>query len=267
MSYWIVDGRNLTNAEYEELRKQKKLEKQRAQEEASRLSRQLGEAYAALKEHLQRNPDEEWPIPDERALDQQIYQNLRRNLEQANQAPRCSAIKQDGTRCGSPKMKTHIYCFTHYRMIEARAENLTLPPMEDANAIQMAVMLVQRALIDDEISEKKAGLLLYSIQIAATNVDKTTFGQAADEEMVTEFSPEDEVIRQHDERTGKHKKMEEIQRGKTLPLMNTDNTYLNKSEEQSLPRMNADERGSETGVGKMLPQPVGGGGVLEGFAG
>ncbi len=108
-------------------------------------------------------------------LEQQIYYNLRQNLHRADEAPRC--VGQGGRDvCKSPRMKNDIYCYAHHRMRDARAENLWLPPLTDANAIQMAVMLVQRALIDDEISEKKAGLLLYSIQIAAANVDKTTFG-------------------------------------------------------------------------------------------
>jgi hypothetical protein len=162
MSYWIVDGQRLTNEQYEELQRQKRLEEQKIQEEAARLSRQLGEAYAALKNHLERNPNASHKITDERALEQQIYYNLRRNLQRADQAPRCMWLREDGTVCKSPKMKNDIYCYAHYQMRKARAENLLLPALTDANAIQMAVMLVQRALIDDEISEKKAGLLLYS---------------------------------------------------------------------------------------------------------
>ena len=57
MSYWIVDGQELTNEQYEELKRQKQLEEQKIQEEAELLSRQLGEAYAALKNHLERNPN------------------------------------------------------------------------------------------------------------------------------------------------------------------------------------------------------------------
>ncbi len=52
MGYWIVDGRKLTNEEYQELKRQEEQDKQRAREEAARLTKQLGEAYAALKEHL-----------------------------------------------------------------------------------------------------------------------------------------------------------------------------------------------------------------------
>src|SRR6476620_3838954 len=216
MSYWIVDGQKLTNEQYEELERQKELEQQKIQEESERLSRQLSQAYAALKEHLERNPEVSQEITDEQEVEQQIYYNLCQNLQQADEAPRCTWIREDGTVCKSPRMKNDIHCYAHYRMRDARAENLWLPPLTDANAIQMAVMLVQRALIDDEISEKKAGLLLYSIQIAAANVDKTTFGQAD----------------------------EEIRKAKTLPLMKTGETDLETGEE-GLPRMDADERGSE----------------------
>src|SRR5580765_7749516 len=257
MGYWIVDGRKVTDEEYLELQRQEERDKQRAREEAARLSRQLGETYAALKEHLRRNPGTSRRITDEGALDQQLYQNLRQNLEKADQAPRCAKIKTDGTQCGSPKMRNHFYCFAHYQMQDALAKKLVLPPLEDANAIQTAIMLVQRALIDNEISEKKAGLLLYSLQIAAANVAKTTFGQAAHEELVTEMEEEEELLGRHEQAIEKQKKVEEIagrrrltQMGadKTLPRMNTDNTDQERAEKQDLPRINTDECGSGGGA-------------------
>ena len=268
MSYWIVDGQRLTNEQYEELERQKELEKEKIQEESERLSRQLSQAYAALKEHLERNADVSQEITDEEEVEQQIYYNLRQNLQRADAAPRCVFVREDGTVCRSPRMKNDIHCYAHYQMRHARAENLWLPALTDANAIQMAVMMVQRALIDDEISEKKAGLLLYSIQIAATNADKTTFGES-DEEMVTEIRPEKEVMDAHRERMEARKR---IEKAKTLPLIKTEEADL-KSGEQGLPRMGADERGPEeknlplihtedtdqAGVGKVLPQSVGSG--------
>lgn len=265
MSYWIVDGQQLTNEQYEELQRQKRLEEQRIQEEAARLSRQLGEAYAALKNHLERNPGASHKITDERALEQQIYYNLRRNLQRADQAPRCMWLREDGTVCKSPRMKNDIHCYAHYQMRKARAENLLLPALTDANAIQMAVMLVQRALIDDEITEKKAGLLLYSIQIAAANVHKTTFGQA-DAEMVTEIQPEEAAMDAHDEQMEKLKKIEKV---KALPLITTENADLRtgeglsridaderRLEKQNLPLMNTDDTHLNGEIGKILPQPV-----------
>ena len=43
-------------------------------------------------------------------------------------------------------MKKHIYCFAHAQMMEARALALSLPAQEDANAIQIGIMRVQKAL-------------------------------------------------------------------------------------------------------------------------
>jgi hypothetical protein len=295
MSYWIVDGQQLTNEQYEELQRQKRLEKQNIQQESERLSRQLSQAYAALKEHLERNPEVSQEITDEDELEQQIYYNLRQNLHRADAAPRCVWIHEGGTVCKSPRMKNDIHCYAHYQMRHARSEKLWLPALTDANAIQLAVMLVQRALLDGEISEKMAGLLLYSIQIAAANVGKTTFGQA-NEEMVTEIRPEDDVMAEHKEQVEKAKRLEKAKTlpvkearssqqsdvsqneepftakdGKNLPLIATEHTDL-KTGEQSLPRIDADERGPERqnlplinnnedtdreGVRKMLPQPVG----------
>jgi hypothetical protein len=94
------------------------------------------------------------------------------------------------------------------------------------------VMLVQRALIDDEISEKKAGLLLYSIQLAATNVDKTTFGES-DDEMVTEAETENEAMDAHRKEMEKRKRIEKV---KTLPRINTDETDQDGELEKMLPQ-------------------------------
>ncbi|HEX3156842.1 MAG TPA: hypothetical protein VHV32_19590 [Candidatus Angelobacter sp.] len=115
-------------------------------------------------------------------------------MKMADMAPRCQWVKQDGTSCGSPQMKRHIYCFAHKQMAEARTLLLLLPPPEDANAIQVGLMRIQKAMIEDTISTKKAGLLLYSMQLALTNVGQTTFGKAKDEEMVRETVSEEEAI-------------------------------------------------------------------------
>jgi hypothetical protein len=113
----------------------------------------------------------------------------------ADMAPRCQWVKQDGTACRSPQMKQHIYCFAHKQMAAARELMLMIPVVEDANAIQVGLMRIQKAVIEDTISMKKAGLLLYSMQLAMTNVGQTTFGQAKDEEMVRETVDEDQAFR------------------------------------------------------------------------
>jgi hypothetical protein len=165
------------------------------------------------------------------AREDKIYQRLKQRLKMADMAPRCQWVKQDGTACRSPQMKQHIYCFAHKQMAEARELMLMLPVVEDANAIQVGLMRIQKALIEDTISMKKAGLLLYSMQLAMTNVGQTTFGQAKDEEMVRETVDEDKAFREH---------------LKPLTTKDTKDT----EEEQGLPRMDADEHGLQN------PQPI-----------
>jgi len=158
-----------------------------------------------------------------------VYQKLKQRLKLADMAPRCRWVRQDGTSCRSPQMKQHIYCFAHMQMAEARTLMLMLPPPEDANAIHVGLMRLQKALIEDTISTKKAGLLLYSMQLALTNVGQTTFGQAKDEEMVRETVDEEEAFSEN---------------RKPLTTEDTEDTEeIGTSENQNLPRMDADERG------------------------
>ena len=141
----------------------------------------------------------------------------------------------DGTSCGSPQMKRHIYFFAHRQMMEARELMLRLPPPEDANAIQIGIMRIQKSLIEDTISTKKAGLLLYSMQLALTNVGQTTFGQAKDEEMVRDTVDEEEAIRQD--------------------LFTTEDTK-DTEEEKGLPLIDADERGFKSGIKPVQWKPT-----------
>jgi hypothetical protein len=153
-------------------------------------------------------------------------------------------------------MKKHIYCFAHMQMMEARELMLRLPPPEDANAIQIGIMRIQKSLIEDTITTKKAGLLLYSMQLALMNVGQTTFGQAKDEEMVRNTVDEMEALsnqysavsqrqNQHQDQnlfTAKDAKDAKEERGKPLTTEDTKDT-----EEKSLSRMGADPRQAGTG--------------------
>lgn len=236
MGYTIINGQKYTDEEYIEYKRQQEQARRKAQEEAARLVRELGEAYKACSAFMERNPELCMRVGDAEAREHELYEKLRRNLERADEAPRCEKVREDGTVCGSPQMKGYNYCYAHERMLQARARKLELPALEDANAIQMALMLVQRALIDDEISEKKAGLLLYSLQLAVSNVEKTTFGEEEDEYMVTEMPSEEGIgekmvkgrmvwsAEYEEEAVSQGEQAEEGLRCKTLPLINTDDT-------------------------------------------
>ena len=123
-------------------------------------------------------------------------------------------------------------------MAEARALALSLPALEDANAIQIGLMRIQKALIEDTISTKKAGLLLYSMQLALTNVGQTTFGQAKTEELVRETVDESEAISNQHSAFSENQNQHQNQNQRPLTTKDTKDT----KEDNGLPRMNADER-------------------------
>jgi hypothetical protein len=215
-------------------------EQERVTQRAEALALNLAQTYEELSRLLERNPGMKRQMTEGTANPDRVYQKLKQRLKLADMAPRCQWVRQDGTGCGSPQMKQHIYCFAHMQMAEARDLMLRLPPPEDPNAIQVGLMRIQKAVIEDTISMKKAGLLLYSMQLALTNVGQTTFGQAKDEEMVRETMSEEEafsekaVSNRHSavsEKQNQHQNQrpfttegtEDTEESKTLPLMNADN--------------------------------------------
>ncbi len=101
---------------------------------------------------------------------------------------RCQHIKVNGTQCGSPALKRNRFCFFHKRWHEqrivissAKARNcrpaLDLPVLEDANSIQVSLMQVMRLLLVGQLDRKTAGMLLYALQIASSNLRHTNFDQ------------------------------------------------------------------------------------------
>jgi len=88
--------------------------------------------------------------------------------------PRCHHIRATGVQCGSPSLKGKRLCYFHSRVRRARAPK-ELPLLEDANAIQLALMQTMRAILDKSVDQKSAGLLLYALQTAALNSRRVDF--------------------------------------------------------------------------------------------
>jgi hypothetical protein len=214
---------------------------------AEALVRKIGEACDELEKLAEENPELVGRVTRSAEEHKDAYVRLKARLELADEAPRCRWVRQDGTSCGSPQMKKHIYCFAHRQMMEARALALSLPAPEDANAIQIGIMRIQKALIEGTISTKAAGLLLYSMQLALQNVGQVTFGQAKTQELVRETVDEEVAFshnqipttetRRHGEERGQHQTFETQRNG-------------GSGGKEGLPLMDADERGLE------LPTPV-----------
>jgi hypothetical protein len=242
MAHAITSGKPLTDKQFEEHQLQQSEQEHRVGQRAEALVRRIGEACDELERLAEENPELVGRVTHEAEEHKEAYLRLKARLEVADAAPRCRWVRQDGTTCGSPQMKRHIYCFAHKQMAEAQALALLLPALEDANAIQVGLMRIQKALIDDTISTKKAGLLLYSMQLALQNVGQVTFGQVKGEKPVTETVSVEEAFSQD----------------QGSPLMNTDDT-----DRKSLQRIHgkpgqvdADERGLE-GDNEFVPMPGG----------
>ena len=100
--------------------------------------------------------------------------------------PRCQHIKVNGTQCGSPALRRNRLCYFHKSWQGAsialganRARRnravFDLPLLEDANSIQLALMQVMRLILSGQLDGKTAGLLLYALQTASSNLSRTNF--------------------------------------------------------------------------------------------
>jgi len=103
-----------------------------------------------------------------------------------NSIPRCEHLKVNGTQCGSPALRRNHFCYFHKHWQETRIvlnanrarrgrAALDLPVLEDANSIQVALMQVMRLILSGQIDPKTAGLLLYALQTASSNLSRINF--------------------------------------------------------------------------------------------
>jgi hypothetical protein len=93
--------------------------------------------------------------------------------------PRCTHIKTNGTQCGSPALRGRRFCFFHKnwqgQRIALNAQpasplSFTMPVLEDADSVQVALMQVMRLILAGQLDPKIAGLLLYALQTASINL-------------------------------------------------------------------------------------------------
>lgn len=88
----------------------------------------------------------------------------------------CRHIKPNGLRCESPALKEACFCFFHMKLHNVGAEvhdkygNMRLPSPESPAAIQLSIAKINDALINGRIDPKRAGQLLYSMQIASQHL-------------------------------------------------------------------------------------------------
>ena len=100
--------------------------------------------------------------------------------------PRCEHTFADGTRCGSPRLQPGRLCHAHELMERVRPRKLNLLPMEDGNSIMLNIMEINRALLEEEITEQRARILLSSQQMGLRALNHVTFKFTAPERMLKE---------------------------------------------------------------------------------
>jgi len=89
----------------------------------------------------------------------------------------CRHIMPNGNRCHSPALRGKHFCYFHTRLHARAAEKpsnpdqpLEFPVLEDPSAIQVALAEVLNRLGSAKLDPRRAGLLLYGLQIASQNV-------------------------------------------------------------------------------------------------
>ena len=91
-----------------------------------------------------------------------------------HEAPRCQHIRMNGRRCRSPALRGESHCYFHNRIqpraLDAEDAEPFLLFIEDATSLQFALMRVMRMLVMGHAEYKRCALLLYSLQIAASNL-------------------------------------------------------------------------------------------------
>jgi len=99
---------------------------------------------------------------------------------------RCTHIQITGHRCGSPALKQEYFCYFHTRMIkgvQTRVDSQIHPValIENAEAIQAAIMHMIDAVLKGTIDNKRANIVLKALHIAVRNSRNVYFHIRRDE--------------------------------------------------------------------------------------
>src|SRR5580698_2491702 len=81
----------------------------------------------------------------------------------------CRHIFTGGHRCGSPCLRGEDFCYYHHTNRRPVQDPRT---REDRSAIQLAIGQILLRIAHNQIDSKRAGLLLYGLQIASTNLPR-----------------------------------------------------------------------------------------------
>jgi hypothetical protein len=92
----------------------------------------------------------------------------------------CQQIRYDGELCRAAALRGKKFCYYHLHAgpLPKDIDNLgvipkvefNLPLLDDATAIQATITLICEHLLHRRLEPKKAGILLYALQVASSNL-------------------------------------------------------------------------------------------------
>jgi hypothetical protein len=92
----------------------------------------------------------------------------------------CTHVKVNGVPCGSPALRSEVFCYFHQRMIrgvrtpsKSRLHPIAL--IENEEGIQAALMEIINALVRNTIDFRRAQLVLRALHIAVKNSPRVHF--------------------------------------------------------------------------------------------
>ena len=173
---------------------EEELKEQWPSTEAARLFKQLGETFTACQKLLEQDPEIEAAAKVADGERHDVFTMLRDNLEKANLAPRCEYPRSGGKPCRAPKVRGQKYCCMHLAMEATRPTKFSLPALDDANSIQVALNKTAQGLVDGTLDEKVATKLAYVLQVAMSNVGKVSIEPEEEKEEEVEVEEEMEEV-------------------------------------------------------------------------
>ncbi len=95
-----------------------------------------------------------------------------------NSAPTCNHLFPDHHRCGSPSLRGQAFCYYHHPDRQPVADpyarrarrGFRIAPPTDAHSLQTTLNDLIVRLGANQIDTRRAGLLLYSLQLASQNL-------------------------------------------------------------------------------------------------
>jgi hypothetical protein len=125
-----------------------------------------------------------------------------------NKKKSCNHVLTNGEVCKAIPLRDSNFCYWHHKARARRRRyeriggpismeansGLELPLLEDANAVQVTIQEIMQAILDRRIDNKRAGLLLYSLQLASSNIRNLTPLPADNGAQIANIGSDDEEV-------------------------------------------------------------------------